>query len=123
MNEADLYIEAYDGPEGRIMRTLSEWILSYPQISAKLRYSIPFFYRKSWICYLNPKRGKGVELVFLRAIEFGNSTGILDFRGRKMVAGIWIGDPEQIPFEELDLVLQEALDLDERVPYKGPRGS
>lgn len=62
-------------------------------------------------------------MVFLRAIEFGNSTGILDFRGRKMVAGIWIGDPEQIPFEELDLVLQEALDLDERVPYKGPRGS
>ncbi|TVR80682.1 MAG: DUF1801 domain-containing protein [Saprospirales bacterium] len=120
MNEVDLYIEEYGGTEGLIMRSLTEWILTYPQMTAKLRYSIPFFYRKSWVCYLNPKRGKGVELVFLRAKEFENMDGILDSKGRKMVAGIRIMDTQKIPFEKLDLVLQEAIQLDENIPYKGP---
>ena len=100
---------------------LHEWILEYPRITSKIRYGIPFYYGKSWICYLNPIKAQGVELAFVRGNELSNAQGILDTKSRKQVAGLELFNLEEVPFETLNEVLSEALILDENVPYASKR--
>ena len=77
------YIDSRPENQRAIMTSLDQLILEYPKVISKLRYKIPFYYQKSWICYLNPIRDQGVELVFIRANELSNEQGILDAKGRK----------------------------------------
>jgi hypothetical protein len=65
------------------------------------------------------KKG-GIEFVFTRGRELSNVQGILQSRGRKEVAGILLHTVEDIPLESLYEVIQEAILLDETVPYKSP---
>lgn len=87
-------------------------------LEAKIRYKIPFYYRKSWICYLNPKKSKSVEFVFLRGNELSNSHKILSSNARKQVMGIEILELSDIPIVALQETILEALLLDETIPYK-----
>ena len=97
--------------------------MDFPGITSKIRYRIPFYYSKSWICYINPIKKQGVELVFLRGNELSNFQGILDAKGRKQVAGLELFDHTKVPFKELSEVLTEALILDKTVPYASKRKS
>ena len=107
------YIEARDGEQQRILLVLHEIITSLPQVTDKIRYKIPFYDRKSWVCYLNPLKEGGVELCFLHGNELSNEQGLLDFKGRKQVAGISYFAVSDIREEPLLEILQEALLLDE----------
>ena len=107
------YIEARDGEQQRILLVLHELITSLPQVTDKIRYKIPFYDRKSWVCYLNPLKEDGVELCFLHGNELSNEQGLLDFKGRKQVAGISYFAVSDIREEPLLEILQEALLLDE----------
>lgn len=107
------YIEARDGEQQRILLVLHELITSLPQVTDKIRYKIPFYDRKSWVCYLNPLKEGGVELCFLHGNELSNEQGLLDFKGRKQVAGISYFAVSDIREEPLLEILQEALLLDE----------
>lgn len=100
---------------------LDELISGFPEMESKIRYKIPFYYRKSWICYTNPLKSGGVELCFLRANELGNASGILNFKDRKQVAGIEITDMKTIPDASIREILMEAIMLDETVPYQSKR--
>ncbi len=101
----------------QIMWPLHRFLLHFPGLEPKLRYKIPFYYRKSWVCYLNPIKGSGVELAFTRANELSNAQGLLDFRGRTQVAGIVFSENSPIPFDSLFELVHEALLLDESTPY------
>ncbi len=103
---------------GLILHHLLE---STPGISTKIRYRIPFYYRKSWICYLNPIKKGGIELAFTRANELSNYSGLLDFKNRKQVGGITITDPRDIPMDAIEEVLREAMLLDEHIKYASKR--
>lgn len=118
-------VETYihDLPEDQMLiaSALHDLICTYPEVTSKIRYKIPFYFRKSWICYINPLKKGGVELCFLRADELSNESGVLDFKERKQVAGITILNAEDLPEEKIITVLQEAFVLDEAVKYKHPK--
>ena len=121
MTDVNSYIDNLPRNQRSLILMLHEWILEYPRITSKIRYGIPFYYGKTWICYLNPIKEQGVELAFVRGNELSNVQGILDTKGRKQVAGLEMFNQEEVPFQTLNEVLTEALILDENVPYASKR--
>lgn len=120
MNEVDEYIERFEGDDHDIMRFLHDLMMDQPGIYCKIAFKIPFYYCKSWICYINPVKKGGIEFVFTRGAELSNEQGILKARGRKEVRGIHLNTIDDIPQESLYEVIQEAILLDETVPYNSP---
>jgi hypothetical protein len=120
VNEVEEYIYSFEGDDLEIMKVLHDLMMDQPGISCQLTYKIPFYYRKSWICYINPVKKGGIEFVFTRGRELSNEQGILKARGRKEVAGIHCNTVDDIPVESLYEVIQEAILLDETVPYETP---
>lgn len=102
------YILEQKGNQRAILSALDQFIMSYPAVTSRLRYGIPFYDRSTWVCYLNTIKGDGIELVFLQGKKLSNESGHLQDKGRKMVAGISIFDAEVIPYEAIDQALQES---------------
>jgi len=121
MDSVSDYIDQLPSAQRSIAQYLDQWIMEFPGLTSKLRYGIPFYYKKSWICYLNPIKNNGVELAFTRANELSNEQGLLNFKNRKQVAGIEISDLKLLPTVALEAVISEALLLDEAVPYASKR--
>ena len=115
------FIEGRNGVQRQILIQLRELIMSLPEMKASIKYKIPFFSRKSWICYLNPIGESGVELAFTRANELSNEQGALHFKDRKQVAGIEFHHPSEINADLIVEILQEAILLDETIPYASKR--
>ena len=115
------FIYDLEGEQRAVFEYLDELISGFPEMESKIRYRIPFYFRKSWICYLNPKKNGGMEICFLRANELADAGGVLDFKDRTQVAGIEIMSLKDIPDEGLREILMEAILLDETVPYKSKR--
>ncbi|MBX2929040.1 MAG: DUF1801 domain-containing protein [Saprospiraceae bacterium] len=115
------YIYRQEEPVQGLMLHLHHLLSGFPELTPKIRYKIPFYYRKSWVCYLNPIKGRQVELVFIRANELSNEQGLLDFQGRKQVAGIVFASVTDIPDEAVTEIIAEALLLDESIPYPSKR--
>jgi hypothetical protein len=90
-------------------------------LTDKLRFKIPFYYRKSWICYLNPGKNNSIEFAFVRGNELSNSQGILNSKGRKQVWSIELTKLSEIPIKELTEIIQEAILLDDFVSYPSKR--
>lgn len=97
MTEVENFIYNYDGSQKEIMLFFHNWLTSELNLTDKLRFKIPFYYRKSWICYLNPRptgssgratKNNAVEFAFTRGNELSNSQGMLDNKGRKQVFSI-----------------------------------
>jgi len=120
-DEVQIYIEEKDGNQKAIMQQLHQTIIRFPEVTAKIRYKIPFYYRKSWICYLNPVKDDKVELAFTRGNELSNEQGLLQANGRKQVRGVIFDDTNEIPWDSLNEILQEAFLLDEEVKYASKR--
>lgn len=115
------FIYDQEEPRQEILLYLHELISSYPELIGKIRYKIPFYYRKSWICYLNPTKDGGVELAFPRGNELSNEQGLLMANGRKQVRGMTFYKIKDIPEDAIHEILAEALLLDEEVAYKSKR--
>ena len=120
MEAVEAYIHEQPEPNRALMRALHRYLISQAGVTAKLRYGIPFYDRHSWFCYLNPLKAGGVELAFTRANEFPLSQDLLDFRGRKQIAGLVFQQVRDIDPDLLHAVVMEALVLDEERPYRGP---
>ena len=122
MSEVEAFILEKEDNQQAVLQFLNELMMSTPEVTSKIRYKVPFYYRKSWICYLNPtKKPVGVELVFLRGNELSNEQGLLSAKGRKQVAGIIFEKVADIPVETVLEVMQEAIWLDETIPYASKR--
>ena len=115
------YIYRHEDQQREILQQLHYLLAEELSLEAKIKYNIPFYYNRSWICYLNANKGGGVELAFTRGNELSNEQGLLDDKGRKQVKSILITKPEQINDPVLHEVLQEAILLDETVPYASKR--
>jgi hypothetical protein len=118
MTPVDDYILQWEQPnQQKIMRQLHQVFCTYPSLQPHIRFKIPFYYQRSWVCYLNPVKPNKVECVFLRGRELSYQHPLLDARGRTMVKGIMI---EQLNDDVLTLILEvlhEAIELDLRVKY------
>lgn len=121
MTQSEAFILDFPGEQGAVMQYLHDMLMSFPEMETKIRYSVPFFFRRSWICYLNPKKEGKVELCFLRANEMSNEQGLLDFKDRSQVAGVTYGSVKEIDNAVLWEVVQEAILLDETVKYSSKR--
>lgn len=115
--EVEQFIQLSSEKQQEILWTLHSLIVEIPEITSKIRYKIPFYYRKSWVCYLSPKKTQEIELVFTRGQELSNEQGILETQGRKQVSGILISSLENIPEQAIQEILQEAILLDDTIPY------
>lgn len=116
MFEVEDYIYQLEENQQSIMLFMHHWLVEMGLLP-KIKYRIPFYYGKTWICYMNPIKRKGIELVFVRGRELSNTQGILQSKGRKMVLGIHLDKPEDVPMEALQEIFEEAMVLDETVPY------
>lgn len=120
IEEVEAFIFEKEANQQAIMLYLHDLLMAQPHMTCKIRYRVPFYYRKSWICYLNPKKGDRIELCFLRGNELSNEQGILDFKDRTQVCGIEWGTLAEIQEEALHEIIQEALILDDTVKYVPP---
>ena len=115
------FIYERENPQREILLYLHELFTNQLHLEAKLRYKIPFYYNKSWICYLNPVKPQSIELAFPRGNELSNAQGLLEAKERKQVRGITFKQVKDIPRDALWEIMQEALILDETVPYASKR--
>lgn len=121
MTKVEDYIYSYEGNQREIMIYFHKLLSEELNLTDKLRYKIPFYYRKSWICYLNPIKNGKIEFAFVRGNQLSNSQGLLDSKGRKQVWGIEFARQSEIPIKGLTEIIQEAILLDETVPYASKR--
>lgn len=120
MNLIEEYIAELEGNQKFLFEYLHSR-LTMLDLDEKIRFKIPFYYKNSWIMYLNPIKNDGLELCFVRANELSNIHDILDFKNRKQVGGIEIYDVKDIQEEALMETVQEAILLDETVKYASKR--
>ena len=106
------YFDKYTAEQLKTLLYLHDRITGLEGMQPKLKYKIPFYYKNSWVCYLNAVKGGLVEMAFTRGNEFTRCTKYLDFKGRKQVASIIYKSVEQIDEDILELVLSEALEID-----------
>jgi hypothetical protein len=102
-----------DDNQSQIFEQLHTQFMAFPEVSCKLRYKIPFYYYISWVCYINPVKNSGIELCFLKGKQLSQNGSLLDDRGRKMVAGVYIHTIEKLNDERIIDCFSEDLILDE----------
>jgi hypothetical protein len=118
MGEVEDYILSLENENQiKLMTYFHQLMLALPTITSKIRFKIPFYYSKSWVCYLNPLKNGFVEFAFLRGNELSNEQGILKARGRQQVAGIIFEEIDEHNISILKEIIQEALLLDQSVAY------
>ena len=121
MTEAEDFIYQFEGNQRDVMLYFHRLLTIELDLTDKIRFKIPFYYRRSWICYLNPIKNSAVEIAFIRGNELSNYQGILESRGRKQVYGVQFEKVNEIPVQEMNEIIQEAILLDESAPYKSKR--
>ena len=121
MEAVEDFIYETEGQQRSILEYFHHLLTVDLGLDAKIRFKIPFYFQHSWICYLNPIKNDGIELAFTRGNELSNAQGLLENKGRKQIFGIEVYDVNDLNEEALFEVLQEALLLDETVPYASKR--
>lgn len=121
MNEVESFIYNYQGKQRDVMLYLHSLLSSDLGLTVKLRFGIPFYYRKSWICYLSPKKKGIVEFAFVRGNELSNEQGLLNSKGRKQVFSVDFESIAGIPNDVINEIIQEAILLDQTIPYASKR--
>jgi hypothetical protein len=117
------WIYQYEDNQRSVMQYFHELFTDELNLQAKIRFKIPFYYGRSWICYLNPLKSGKVELVFIRGNELSDDQNILDHKDRKQVRGVEFGNLHEIQNSLIMEVIQEALFLDETKSYGSKRKS
>lgn len=117
MYAVEEYITQLEDNQRKIAAFLHQKLSEEFGLEAKIRFKIPFYFRKSWVCYLNPVKNDGIELAFIRGNELSNEYQYFDFKGRKQVMGITIYDIKDLDRDIFEQTLIEALTLDESVKY------
>jgi len=123
MSPSEDFILQFEGDQREVMLYLHHWLTADFNLTDKIRFKIPFYYGRSWICYLNPLKNENVEFAFIRGNELSNAQGLLDHKGRKQISGIELQQVSTIPFKPLNEIVQEAILLDASKPYPSKRKS
>ncbi|MDX1363386.1 MAG: DUF1801 domain-containing protein [Arenibacter latericius] len=121
MTEVEEFIYQFEDDQRKMMLFLHNWLTKDLTLTEKMRFNIPFYFGKSWICYLNPTKKGKIEFAFVRGNELSNEQGLLDSKGRKQVYSIEFEKINDIPKQALNEIIQEAILLDEAKPYQSKR--
>lgn len=121
MTEVEDFIYQYEDDQREVMLFLHNWLTVDLNLTEKIRFEIPFYYGKSWICYLNPTKNGNIEFAFVRGNELSNEQGLLDNKGRKQVFSVELKKVKEIPQQALNEIIQEAILLDQTKPYESKR--
>ena len=121
MSEAENFIYQFEGNQREVMLYFHNLLVTELNLTDKFRFKIPFYYGKSWICYLNPTKDNKIEFAFTRGNELSNFQGLLHSKGRKQVYSIEFEKISNIPHQIINEIIQEALLLDETKPYESKR--
>ncbi len=121
MQDVENYIYQFEGNQKEVIMYFHNLLTNDFNLSSKIRYKIPFYDIKSWICYLNPLKNGKIELAFIRGNELSNHQGMLNSKGRKQVYGIEFAKISDIPITEVNEIINEAIILDSIEPYKSKR--
>lgn len=92
---------------------LHAFLSEYEGIKSTIKYGIPFYSKNKLICYTNPQKPSGVEIVFWKAHPMQKSLPLLDKKKRKSMAGITINSLTEENLIVLDGIIREALEIDE----------
>ena len=114
------YINDFEGSKRQVLDYFHSLLTTEFNLEAMLKYKIPFYYCKSWICYLNPGNDH-IEVAFPRGNELSNEQGLLNSKGRKQVMGVEFKTLDEIPRKIVSEIIHEAVLLDETTPYKSKR--
>lgn len=113
MKTVENFIFGLDGQQKAIVSFLHHHLSTHHDLTSKINWNIPAYYRKSWICYLNPIKNEGIELAFFRGNELSNEQGALLSKNRKLVSGIDFFDVLSIDLILINEIVQEAIILDD----------
>ena len=147
MNPVESYIYHHlEGEEREIASYLHDLLTQRYGMTYKLRYKIPFYDVKKWLCYINPQKkrtrkikkasskspedassmfvndvaaskqyiGGGIELCFLHGRWMKDPQGALDAKDRVQIYGITYFTLEEIDEEVLQVLIEEAIEIDEK---------
>ena len=96
-----------------IISRLNDLFIDIPGIELQKRFKIPFYYRHSWVAYLNPIKKDGIELCFIYGNEMSNHDGALQAKDRKQISGISFFNRNQIKADSVLDHFHEAIIIDE----------
>ncbi len=112
MNPVESYIYRLEGEEREIASYLHDLFTERYGMTYKLRYRIPFYDIKKWLCYISPQKKGGIELCFLHGRWMEDSQGALESKDRVQVFGITYRKLEDIDEGVLELLIEDAIKLD-----------
>jgi hypothetical protein len=115
--EIEEFTENLDDRQKAVVMTLHNLIVENPGVVLKKKFNLPFYYRKSWICYFYIMKDGKVEWAFTRGNELSNQDVYLSARGRKQVKSKEFEEAKDIDIAKARMCLQEAILLDDHVPY------
>lgn len=104
-----------------IVKYLHDEMTNLPGIELRMRYKLPFYYRRSWVCYMNPLKSGGVELCFTKGYLLSNAHGLLSANGRTMISGVVYNSVGDIDLGDFLDTFHEALIIDEDTAPKKRR--
>lgn len=113
----DIFLDEMEEPSRSLAILLHEVILSIdPELSATIKFQIPFYMHNKWVCYLNPLKKHEVELCFLQLKKEEDPFGLLQSRGRKMVRGLSLDAKDQpyeemVPWEAISFYVKKSIEL------------
>lgn len=117
MSPVEDFIYRHEGSQLELLQYFHGLLSEEFNLEPKIRFGIPFYYRKHWICYLNPVQPGKIELAFLRGNELSNIQGILESKKRKMVKGVEFLQMTNQGETLIREIIHEAILLDSEVPY------
>lgn len=114
MNPVESYIYNLKGEEREIISYLHDLLTERYGMNYKIRYRLPFYDIKKWLCYLNIQKKGGVELCFLHGRWMKDPQGALNAKGRVQIYGITYHTLEEINEAVLQVLIVEAIEIDEK---------
>lgn len=121
MSKVENLIDQFEGEQQAIFRFFHDLFINEFGLVDKVTFGNPCYYNKSWICYLKPLKGNKVELAFMRGNELSNAQGLLESKGRKQLRSLELTGLNKLPLQQINEIIQEAILLDETIPYTSKR--
>jgi hypothetical protein len=114
MQNPEEFIDQLMENERKIAEILHHEISSIPGVSCKMRFKIPFYDYKKWLCYLSPQKKGGVELCFINGIKIDPEHKFLDPKKRIMVSGITFLQQKEIDGALVKALVIEAIHFEKQ---------
>lgn len=89
-----------------------------PGVEEAFKWKVPFYSYYGALCFINRTK-KGVEIGFVHGNEIEETFGLLEDRGTKQVRHLPISNQAQLLTEEFDIILQQALIVNEDRKKRG----